>query len=45
MVVSIQGRRMSLWRVGASEGEALDLLIQPKRDKAAALRPMRKLQK
>src|SRR5829696_2245399 len=29
MVVSIQGRRMYLWRAVDSEGEILDLLIQP----------------
>src|SRR5918911_3289114 len=45
MVVSIQGRRMYLWRAVDSEGEILDLLLQPKRDKAAALRLMRKLLK
>jgi len=43
MVVSIQGRRMYLWRAVDSEGEILDLLVQPRRDKAAALRLMRKL--
>jgi putative transposase len=43
MVVSIQGRHMYLWRAVDSEGEILDLLVQPKRDKAAALRLMRKL--
>ena len=43
MVVSIQGRRMYLWRAVDSEGEILDFLIQPRRDKAAALRLMRKL--
>jgi transposase-like protein len=36
MVVSIRGRRM--YRAVDSEGEILDLLVQPKRDKAAALR-------
>ena len=43
MVVAIQGRRMYLWRAVDSEGEVLDLLVQPKRDTAAALRLMRKL--
>jgi putative transposase len=43
MVVSIRGRRMYLWRAVDSEGEILDLLVQPRRDKAAALRLMRKL--
>ena len=45
MVVSTRGRRMSLWRAVDSEGEILDLLVQPRRDKAAALRLMRKLLK
>jgi len=45
MVVSIQGRRMYLWRAVDSEGEVLDLLVQPKRDKAAALKLLRKLLK
>ena len=45
MVVSIQGRRTYLWRAVDSEGEILDLLVQPRRDKAAALRLMRKLLK
>ena len=43
MVVSIQGRRMYLWRAVDSEGEILDVLVQPRRDKAAALKLMRKL--
>jgi transposase-like protein len=34
---------MYLWRAVDSEGEILDLLVQPRRDKAAALRLMRKL--
>src|SRR4051794_22569582 len=45
MVVTIQGRRMYLWRAVDSEGEVLDLLVQPKRDTKAALRLMRKLLK
>jgi transposase-like protein len=45
MVVSIQGRRMYLWRAVDSEGEILDVLVQAKRDKAAALKLMRKLLK
>src|SRR5918992_2050653 len=45
MVVSIQGQRMYLWRAVDSEGEALDLLVQSKRDTKAALRLMRKLLK
>ncbi len=45
MVVSIRGRRMYLWRAVDSHGEVLDMLVQPKRDKAAALKLMRKLLK
>src|SRR5438094_7367496 len=33
MVVSIQGRHMYLWRAVDSEGEVLDILVQPRRDK------------
>ena len=36
---------MYLWRAVDSEGEVLDLLVQPKRDTKAALRLMRKLLK
>ncbi len=45
MVISIQGRRMYLWRAVDSEDEVLDLLVQPKRDTKAALRLLRKLLK
>src|SRR5918911_1276522 len=45
MVVSIQGKRMYLWRAVDSEGEVLDLLVQSRRDTKAALRLMRKLLK
>ena len=45
MVVAIGGKRLWLWRAVDSEGEILDLLVQAKRDKAAALRLMRKLLK
>src|SRR5215210_1927551 len=45
MVVSIQGKKMYLWRAVDSEGEVLDLLVQPRRDTSAALRLMRKLLK
>ena len=43
MVVSIGGNRQWLWRAVDSEGEVLDLLVQSRRDKKAALRLMRKL--
>jgi putative transposase len=45
MVISIQGRRLYLWRAVDSEGEILDILVQTKRDTAAALKLMRKLLK
>ena len=45
MFVTIRGKRMYLWRAVDSEGEVLDFLIQSKRDKAAALKLMRKLLK
>ena len=44
-MVTIQGKRMYLWRAVDSEGEVLDLLVQAKRDTKAALRLMRKLLK
>src|SRR5215203_555480 len=45
MVITIQGRRMYLWRAVDSEGEVLDVLVQAKRDTKAARRLMRKLLK
>ena len=43
--VPISGRQMYLWRAVDDEGEVLDILIQARRDKDAALRLMRKLLK
>lgn len=43
MVVSIAGRQMYMWRAVDGEGEVLEILAQPRRDKAAALRLLRKL--
>jgi len=43
MVISIAGRQMYIWRAVDSEGEVLEILVQPQRDKAAALRLLRKL--
>jgi putative transposase len=45
MVVRIAGRRVYLWRAVDHEGEVLDMLVQRRRDKRAALRLMRKLLK
>jgi transposase-like protein len=43
MVVKIGGRRMWLWRAVDDEGEVLDMLVQRRRNKKAALRLLRKL--
>ena len=45
MVVRIAGKRMYLWRAVDHEGEILDMLVQRRRDKRAALRLMRNLLK
>src|ERR1700751_1550996 len=45
MAVMIVGRRFWLWRAVDDEGEVLDLLVQRRRYKAAAVKLMRKLLK
>src|SRR5919202_2306225 len=45
MVVRIAGETVYLWRAVDHEGEVLDVLVQRHRDKAAALKLMRKLLK
>lgn len=45
LFVKIAGRTMYLWRAVDSEGELLDMLVQGRRDKHAALRLLRKLLK
>jgi len=45
MFVSINGKRQYLWRAVDSEGEVLDILVQSRRNKKAALKLMRKLLK
>ena len=45
MVVRIGGRRMYLWRAVDDEGEVLDVLVQKRRNKHAALKLLRKLLK
>ncbi len=45
MFLTIRGRQMYLWRAVDAEGEVLDFLIQSKRNKAAALKLMRKILK
>jgi transposase-like protein len=43
--LKIDGRMVYLWRAVDSEGEVLDVLVQSKRNKHAALKLMRKLLK
>jgi putative transposase len=43
MVVRIAGKRLYLWRAVDQEGEILDVLVQRRRDKRAAVKLMRKL--
>ena len=45
MVAVIGGRRMYLWRAVDDEGEVLDILVQKRRNTAAAMKLMRKLLK
>jgi putative transposase len=43
MVVRIGGKRMFMWRAVDKEGEVLDVLVQKRRNKAAALKFLRRL--
>src|SRR6266699_1620809 len=43
MVVRIAGRHMYLWRAVDHEGEVLEILVQRRRDRSAAVKLMRKL--
>jgi hypothetical protein len=45
MAVTIAGRQFWLWRAVDDEGEVLDLLVQRRRDKATAIKLIRKLLK
>ena len=45
MAVRIGGRRMYLWRAVDDEGEVLDMLVQKRRNRAAAFKLLRKLLK
>ena len=42
MVVRIAGKQMYLWRAVDHEGEVLEILVQRRRDKRAAVKLMRK---
>jgi transposase-like protein len=41
--VNIRGKRMYLWRAVDDEGEVLDMIVQHRRDTAAALKLLRRL--
>jgi putative transposase len=43
LFVSIGGKKMYLWRAVDAEGEVLEILVQHRRDKRAALKLMRSL--
>jgi putative transposase len=45
LYLKIDGRMVYLWRAVDAEGEVLDVLVQAKRNKRAALKLMRKLLK
>jgi putative transposase len=45
MFVTINGKRMYLWRAVDCEGEVLDILVQSRRNKKAELKLIRKLLK
>ena len=44
-ILKIDGRMVYLWRAVDAEGEVLDVLVQSRRNKRAALKLMRKLLK
>jgi putative transposase len=43
--ISINGRQLHVWHAVDREGDVLDILVQPRRDRNAALKLMRKLLK
>ena len=45
MVVKVGGKRMWLWRAVDDEGEVLDVLLQKRRNRGAALKLLRRLLK
>ena len=45
LFVNIQGRRQYLWRAVGQDGDVIDILVQPGRDRRAAERFFRKLLK
>ena len=45
MFVTIRGQRQYLWRAVDQDGDVIDILLQPRRDRHAAARFLRKLLK
>src|SRR5574341_1031088 len=45
LFVTIQGRQQYLWRAVDQDGDVIDILLQPRRDRRAAARFCRKLLK
>ena len=45
IVIQVNGKQLYVWRAVDSEGEVLDILVQPRRDRQAAFKLMRKLLK
>jgi putative transposase len=45
LFVTIRGRQQYLWRAVDYDGDVIDILLQPRRDQAAAARFFRKLLK
>lgn len=45
LFLTIQGRRQYLWRAVDQDGDVIDILLQPRRDRRAAARCFRKLLK
>ena len=43
LFVTLQGRQQYLWRAVDEDGDVLDILVQPRRNRHAALRFFRKL--
>ena len=43
LFIKIDGRLVYLWRAVDAEGEVLDILVQSKRDKRAALKLMQEI--
>ena len=45
LFVTIQGRRQNLWRAVDQDGDVIDILVQPRRNRHAAARFFRMLLK